>query len=84
MRRQGTPVSREALYDEVWTGAVTVVAPRFGPSTMGWSSDVSRPDSLSQETDQSEWQTRPIDLDSCRSLGRASTPTRSSTSLLSC
>ncbi len=23
MRRQGTPVSREALYEEVWTDAVT-------------------------------------------------------------
>ena len=27
MRRRGTPVSREALYEEVWTDAVTVVAP---------------------------------------------------------
>ncbi len=32
MRRRGTPVSREALYEEVWTDAVTVVAPRYGLS----------------------------------------------------
>ena len=35
MRRQGTPVSREALYEEVWTDAVTVVAPRYGLSDVG-------------------------------------------------
>lgn len=35
MRRQGTPVSREALYEEVWTDAVTVVAPRLGLSDVG-------------------------------------------------
>ncbi|HPW19624.1 MAG TPA: hypothetical protein PLE61_02330 [Vicinamibacterales bacterium] len=35
MRRQGTPVSREALYEEVWTDAVTVVAPRCGLSGVG-------------------------------------------------
>lgn len=28
MRRRGTAVSREALYEEVWTDAVTV-APRY-------------------------------------------------------
>jgi hypothetical protein len=35
MRRQGAPVSREALYEEVWTDAVTVVAPRYGLSDVG-------------------------------------------------
>ena len=35
MRRQGTPVSREALYEEIWTDAVTVVAPRYGLSDVG-------------------------------------------------
>ena len=35
MRRQGTPISREALYEEVWTDAVTVVAPRYGLSDVG-------------------------------------------------
>jgi len=30
MRRRGTPVSREAPYEEVWTDAVTVVAPSYG------------------------------------------------------
>ena len=35
MRRRGTPVSREALYEEVWTDAVTVVAPRYGLSVVG-------------------------------------------------
>lgn len=35
MRRRGTPVSREALYEAVWTDAVTVVAPRFGLSDVG-------------------------------------------------
>jgi hypothetical protein len=35
MRQRGTPVSREALYDEVWTDAVTVVAPRYGLSDVG-------------------------------------------------
>ena len=35
MRRRGTPVSREALYEEVWTDAVTVVAPRYGLSDVG-------------------------------------------------
>lgn len=31
----GTPVSREALYEEVWTDAVTVIAPRYGLSDVG-------------------------------------------------
>ena len=35
MRRRGIPVSREALYEEVWTDAVTVVAPRYGLSDVG-------------------------------------------------
>ena len=35
MRRRGTPVSREALYEAVWTDAVTVVAPRYGLSNVG-------------------------------------------------
>ncbi len=35
MRRRDTPVSREALYEEVWTDAVTVVAPRYGLSDVG-------------------------------------------------
>jgi len=35
MRRRGTPVNREALYEEVWTDAVTVVAPRYGLSDVG-------------------------------------------------
>ncbi len=35
MRRQGTPVSREALYEEVWTVAMMVVAPRYGLSDVG-------------------------------------------------
>ena len=35
MRRQGSPVSREAMYEEVWTDAVTVVAPRCGLSDVG-------------------------------------------------
>ena len=35
MRRQGTPVRREALYEEVWTDAVTVVARRHGLSDVG-------------------------------------------------
>lgn len=35
MRRRGTPVSREALYEEVWTDAVTAVAPRYGLSDVG-------------------------------------------------
>ncbi len=35
MKRQGTPVSREALYEEVWTTPVTVVAPRYGLSDVG-------------------------------------------------
>ena len=35
MRRRGTPVSREALYEEVWTDAVTVVAPRYDLSDVG-------------------------------------------------
>ena len=35
MKRQGTPVSREALYAEVWTTPVTVVAPRYGLSDVG-------------------------------------------------
>jgi hypothetical protein len=29
-------VSREALYEEVWTDAVTVVAPRYGLSDVAW------------------------------------------------
>ena len=35
MRRRGTPVSREALYEEVWADPVTVVAPRYGLSDVG-------------------------------------------------
>ena len=35
MRGRGTPVSREALYEAVWTDAVTVVAPRYGLSDVG-------------------------------------------------
>ena len=35
MRGRGTPVSREALYEAVWTDAVTVVAPRYGLSAVG-------------------------------------------------
>ena len=35
MRRRGTPVSREAPYEEVWPDAVTVVAPRYGLSDVG-------------------------------------------------
>ena len=35
MRPRGTPVSREALYEEVWTDAMTVVAPRYGLSDVG-------------------------------------------------
>lgn len=35
MGRRGTPVSREALYEAVWTDAVTVVAPRYGLSDVG-------------------------------------------------
>lgn len=35
MRRRGTAVSREALYEGVWTDAVTVVAPRYGLSDVG-------------------------------------------------
>ena len=35
MRRRGTPVSREALYEAVWTDAVTLVAPRYGLSDVG-------------------------------------------------
>ena len=35
MRRRGTLVSREALYEEVWTDPVTVVAPRYGLSDVG-------------------------------------------------
>ena len=35
MRRRGPPVSREALYEVVWTDAVTVVAPRYGLSDVG-------------------------------------------------
>ena len=35
MRRRGTPVSREALYEEVWSDPVTVVAPRYGLSDVG-------------------------------------------------
>lgn len=35
MRRQGTPVSREALYEEVWSVPITVVAPRYGLSDVG-------------------------------------------------
>lgn len=35
MRRRGTPVSREALYEAVWTDALTVVAPRYGLSDVG-------------------------------------------------
>ena len=35
MRGRGTPVSREALYEAVWTDAVTLVAPRYGLSDVG-------------------------------------------------
>lgn len=35
MRPRGTPVSREALYEEVWTDAATIVAPRYGLSDVG-------------------------------------------------
>jgi hypothetical protein len=35
MRHRGTPVSREALYEEVWADPVTVVAPRYGLSDVG-------------------------------------------------
>lgn len=40
MRRRGIPVSREPLYEvrrneEVWTNAVTVVAPSYGLSDVG-------------------------------------------------
>jgi hypothetical protein len=37
MRRRGTPVSREALYEEVPTDAVTDVAPRRGPSAQRYA-----------------------------------------------
>ena len=35
MRDRGTPVSREALYEEVWSDPVTVVARRYGLSDVG-------------------------------------------------
>ena len=35
MKDRGTPVSREALYEEVWSDPATVVAPRYGLSDVG-------------------------------------------------
>ena len=35
MRHRGTPVSRDALYEEVWSDPVTVVALRYGLSDVG-------------------------------------------------
>jgi len=35
MRRRGTPVSREALSEVVWTDAATVVVPRYGLPDVG-------------------------------------------------
>jgi len=35
MRRSSNSVSREALYEEVWTDPVTVVSPRYGLSNVG-------------------------------------------------
>lgn len=35
MVRDGVPVEREALYNEVWTEPVSVVAPRYGLSDVG-------------------------------------------------
>lgn len=35
MEQRGNPVSREALYEEVWTEPVRVVAPRYGLSDVG-------------------------------------------------
>jgi len=35
MEHRGTPVSREALYEEVWRDPMTIVAPRYGKSDVG-------------------------------------------------
>lgn len=35
MKNRGTPVSREALYEEIWTDPVTAVAQRYGLSDVG-------------------------------------------------
>ena len=35
MEHRGTPVSREALYEEVWRDPMTIVAPRYGLSDVG-------------------------------------------------
>lgn len=35
MKDRATPVSREALYEEVWSDPATVVAPRYGLSDVG-------------------------------------------------
>ncbi len=35
MEHRGTPVSREALYEEVWRAPMTIVAPRYGLSDVG-------------------------------------------------
>ena len=35
MEHRGTPVSREALYEEVWRDPMTIVAPRYGMSDVG-------------------------------------------------
>jgi hypothetical protein len=32
---RGIPVSREALYEEVWSDPATIVAPRYGLSDVG-------------------------------------------------
>jgi hypothetical protein len=35
MEHRETPVSREALYEEVWRDPMTIVAPRYGLSDVG-------------------------------------------------
>jgi hypothetical protein len=35
MRCRGAPVSRKALYEEVWTDAITFIAPRYGLFDVG-------------------------------------------------
>ena len=35
MQSRGMPVSREALYEEVWSAPATIVAPRYGLSDAG-------------------------------------------------
>ena len=35
MEHRGTPVSRDALYEEVWRDPMTIVAPRYGMSDVG-------------------------------------------------